>query len=153
MWKLVRWVLLNVRSLPHAHCELSVNGEGFLALSEAANPWDINIVHKMKWETRLLMFLRWEAKKRFVMPLKFWVMAVLLLIPFRKFRGANIVWQLLINLECVGGLQFNKQNKHNTKLSSFIIVQNGDQYQTIKRNECSEPITNKILEPHTLGTN
>jgi len=35
----------------YAHCELSVNGEGFLALSEAANPCDINIVHKMKWET------------------------------------------------------------------------------------------------------
>lgn len=35
----------------YAHCELSVDGEGFLALSEAANPCDINIVHKMKWET------------------------------------------------------------------------------------------------------
>ena len=35
----------------YEHCELSVNGEGFLALSEAANPCDINIIHKMKWET------------------------------------------------------------------------------------------------------
>ena len=35
----------------YEHCELSVNGEGFLALAEAANPCDINIVHKMKWET------------------------------------------------------------------------------------------------------
>ena len=35
----------------YVHCELSVNCEGFLALSEAANPCDINIVHKMKWET------------------------------------------------------------------------------------------------------
>ena len=35
----------------YAHCELSVDGEGFLALSEAANPCDIDIVHKMKWET------------------------------------------------------------------------------------------------------
>ena len=33
------------------HCELSVNGEGFLALSEAKTPCDISIVHKMKWET------------------------------------------------------------------------------------------------------
>ena len=35
----------------YEHCELSVNGEGFLALSEAANPCDIDMVHKMKWET------------------------------------------------------------------------------------------------------
>ena len=35
----------------YEHCELSVNGEGFLALGEAANPCDISIVHKMKWET------------------------------------------------------------------------------------------------------
>lgn len=35
----------------YAHCELSVNGEGFLALSEAANPCDIQIVHNMKWQT------------------------------------------------------------------------------------------------------
>jgi len=35
----------------YEHCELSVDGEGFLALSEAANPCDISIVHKMKWET------------------------------------------------------------------------------------------------------
>ena len=33
------------------HCELSVNGEGFLALAEASNPCDIDIVHKNKWET------------------------------------------------------------------------------------------------------
>lgn len=35
----------------YEHCELSVNGEGFLALAEAKNPCDINLVHKMKWET------------------------------------------------------------------------------------------------------
>ena len=35
----------------YEHCELSVDGEGFLALSEAANPCDIDMVHKMKWET------------------------------------------------------------------------------------------------------
>lgn len=35
----------------YAHCELSVNGEGFLALAEAANPCDVAFVHKMKWET------------------------------------------------------------------------------------------------------
>ncbi|MDD4292190.1 MAG: hypothetical protein PHX51_08180 [Clostridia bacterium] len=35
----------------YEHCELSVNGEGFLALAEAKNPCDISTVHKMKWET------------------------------------------------------------------------------------------------------
>ena len=35
----------------YEHCELSVGGEGFLALSEAANPCDVSMVHKMKWET------------------------------------------------------------------------------------------------------
>lgn len=35
----------------YEHCELSVDGEGFLALAEAKNPCDINIVHKYKWET------------------------------------------------------------------------------------------------------
>lgn len=37
----------------YAHCVLSVNGDGFLALSEAANLCDINIIHKMKWETMI----------------------------------------------------------------------------------------------------
>ena len=35
----------------YEHCELSVNGEGFLALAEAKNPCDIELIHKMKWET------------------------------------------------------------------------------------------------------
>lgn len=35
----------------YEHCELSVNGEGFLALGEASNPCDVSIIHKMKWET------------------------------------------------------------------------------------------------------
>lgn len=35
----------------YIHCELSVNGEGFLALAEADNPCDVEVVHKNKWET------------------------------------------------------------------------------------------------------
>ncbi len=35
----------------YEHCELSVDGERFLALSEAQNPCDVAFVHKMKWET------------------------------------------------------------------------------------------------------
>lgn len=41
----------NDNKTAYEHCELSIDGEGFLALGEAANPCDINIVHKMKWET------------------------------------------------------------------------------------------------------
>lgn len=41
----------NEAGTTYEHCELSVNGEGFLALSEAANTCDIELVHKMKWET------------------------------------------------------------------------------------------------------
>ena len=35
----------------YEHCELLVNGEGFLALAEAKNPCDVELVHKLKWET------------------------------------------------------------------------------------------------------
>ena len=42
---------INSSGTANEHCELSVNGENFLALSEANNPCDIEFVHKMKWET------------------------------------------------------------------------------------------------------
>lgn len=42
---------LNEGRTAYAHCELSVNGEGFLALAEAANPCDVGLIHRMKWET------------------------------------------------------------------------------------------------------
>lgn len=35
----------------YEHCVLSVNGEPFLAAAEAANPCDINAVHREKWQT------------------------------------------------------------------------------------------------------
>lgn len=35
----------------YEYCELSVNGQGFLAISEAKNPCDVDFIHKMKWET------------------------------------------------------------------------------------------------------
>ena len=43
--------IINEDNTAYEHCELSVNGEGFLALAEAKNPCDISIVHKNKWET------------------------------------------------------------------------------------------------------
>ena len=42
---------INKNNTAYEHCELSVNREGFLALAEASNPCDIDIVHKNKWET------------------------------------------------------------------------------------------------------
>ena len=45
------------RAFPNAdgtafeHCELSVDGEGFLALAEAKNPCDVSVVHQNRWET------------------------------------------------------------------------------------------------------
>lgn len=47
----ITFKILNDDKTAYSHCELSVGGEGFLALSEAVNPCDINIIHKMKWET------------------------------------------------------------------------------------------------------
>ena len=41
----------NEDNTAYDHCELSVAGEGFLALAEAKNPCDIQTVHKNKWET------------------------------------------------------------------------------------------------------
>ena len=44
-------VFWNADRTAYEHCELSVNGEGFLALAEAANPCDVRLVHQLKWET------------------------------------------------------------------------------------------------------
>lgn len=41
----------NSSGTAYEHCELSVDGEGFLAVAEAKNPCDVEFVHKMKWET------------------------------------------------------------------------------------------------------
>jgi len=42
---------INEAQTEYEHCELSVHSEWFLALSEAQNPCDINLVHKNKWDT------------------------------------------------------------------------------------------------------
>lgn len=47
----ITFAIKNEAGTAYEHCELSVNGEGFLAVAEAKNPCDIGIVHKMKWET------------------------------------------------------------------------------------------------------
>ncbi len=41
----------NEDNTAYEHCELSVNGEGFLALAEAKNPCDIDVVHQFFQQT------------------------------------------------------------------------------------------------------
>ena len=47
----VTFEIKNEANDAYAHCELSVNGEPFLAASEAANPCDISVIHKEKQQT------------------------------------------------------------------------------------------------------
>ncbi len=47
----ITFEIKNESGTAYEHCELSVNGEGFLALAEAKNPCDVEFVHKMKWKT------------------------------------------------------------------------------------------------------
>ena len=47
----VTFEIRNDDGTAYEHCELSVNGEGFLAVAEATNPCDIGVVHKNKWQT------------------------------------------------------------------------------------------------------
>ena len=41
----------NSSGTAYEHCVLSVDGEGILALAEAKNPYDVEVIHKMRWET------------------------------------------------------------------------------------------------------
>ena len=47
----VTFEIKNERGTAYEHCELSVDGEGFLAIAEAKNPCDVRAVHQMKWQT------------------------------------------------------------------------------------------------------
>ena len=47
----ITFEIKNEDGTAYDHCELSVNGDGFMALSEAGNPCDVCFVHQMKWET------------------------------------------------------------------------------------------------------
>ena len=48
----------------YEHCELSVDGEGFLAISEAQNPCDVEFVHKMRWETMTFNVFEMGSEER-----------------------------------------------------------------------------------------
>lgn len=47
----VSFEIKNEDKTAYAHCELSVNGEPILALAEAAEPYDVGVIHQMKWQT------------------------------------------------------------------------------------------------------
>lgn len=47
----VTLAIMNDAQTAYAHCELSVNGEPVLAVAEASKPYDVRVIHQMKWQT------------------------------------------------------------------------------------------------------
>lgn len=44
----VTFEIKNDAQTAYEHCELSVNGEGILAVAEAAEPYDVSVIHRLK---------------------------------------------------------------------------------------------------------
>ena len=59
----ITFEIKNDEKTAYEHCELSVNGEGFLAVAEAQNPCDVSFVHKMKWETMTFNVFEMESEE------------------------------------------------------------------------------------------
>lgn len=47
----VTFEIKNDAQTVYEHCELSVNNEPILAVAEAAEPYDVSVIHRMKWQT------------------------------------------------------------------------------------------------------
>lgn len=47
----VTFAIKNEAQSAYEHCELSVNGEPILAVAEASEPYDVSVIHRMKWQT------------------------------------------------------------------------------------------------------
>lgn len=47
----VTFEIRNDAQTAYEHCELSVNGEGILAVAEASEPYDVNAIHRMRLQT------------------------------------------------------------------------------------------------------
>lgn len=47
----VTFAIKNDTQTAYEHCELSVNGEPILAVAEAPKPYDVSVIHRMKWQT------------------------------------------------------------------------------------------------------
>lgn len=60
----ITFEIKNPEGTAYEHCELSVDGEGFLALSEAQNPCDIQLVHELRWETMTFNVFEMGTKEK-----------------------------------------------------------------------------------------
>lgn len=47
----VTFAIKNEAQTAYEHCELSVNGEGILAVAESSDPYDVGMIHQMKLQT------------------------------------------------------------------------------------------------------
>lgn len=47
----VTFEIKNAAQTAYEHCELSVNSEPILAVAEAPKPYDVSMIHQMKWQT------------------------------------------------------------------------------------------------------
>lgn len=47
----VTFEIKNDAQTAYEHCELSVNGEGILAVAEAQKPYDVDLIHRLKLQT------------------------------------------------------------------------------------------------------
>ena len=47
----VTFAIKNEAETAYEHCELSVNGEGILAVAEARDAYDVSVIHQMKLQT------------------------------------------------------------------------------------------------------
>ena len=47
----VTFEIKNEAGTAYEHCELSVNGEGILAVAETSEPYDVSAIHRMKLQT------------------------------------------------------------------------------------------------------
>ena len=47
----VTFGIMNDAQTAYEHCELSVNGEGILAVAEASEPYDVSVIHRLKLQT------------------------------------------------------------------------------------------------------
>lgn len=47
----VTFAIKNDDQTAYEHCELSVNGEGILAVAEASESYDVSMIHRMKLQT------------------------------------------------------------------------------------------------------
>lgn len=60
----ITFEIKNGSGTAYEHCELSVDGEGFLAIGEAKNPCDVSFVHKMRWETMTFNVFEMGSEER-----------------------------------------------------------------------------------------